>query len=83
MYFHRKDCSKNNSLLERVDPSVQHIWRFRVMGSWPAECSDGKQLFSSRGWVLARKEMICRTPKTDVLLVPENIQTSPTPLKFQ
>ena len=29
MYFRRKACSKNNSLLERV----QHIWRLRVMGS--------------------------------------------------
>ena len=33
MYFHGKDCSKNNSLLERVDSRVQHIWRLRVMGS--------------------------------------------------
>ena len=32
MYFRGKDCSKNNSLLERVDSRVQHIWRLRVMG---------------------------------------------------
>ena len=25
-----KACSKNNSLLERVDSKVQYIWRFRV-----------------------------------------------------
>ena len=34
MYFCRKACSKNDSLLERVDSRVQHIWRLQVMGSW-------------------------------------------------
>ena len=34
MYFRGKACSKNNSLLERVDSRVQHIWRLRVMASW-------------------------------------------------
>ena len=33
MYFRGKGCSKNNSLLERVDSRAQHIWRLRVMGS--------------------------------------------------
>ena len=41
MYFRGKDCSKNNSLLERVDPRLQHIWRLRVMGSWLSK-TEGK-----------------------------------------
>ena len=32
MYFREKDCSKSNSLLQRVDSRVQHIWRLQVMG---------------------------------------------------
>ena len=31
-YFRGKACSKNNSLPERIDSRVQHIWRLRVMG---------------------------------------------------
>ena len=31
MYFRGKACSKNNSLLERVDSRVQHIWRPRIV----------------------------------------------------
>ena len=33
MSFRGKACSKNDSLLERVDSRVQHIWRLQVMGS--------------------------------------------------
>ena len=39
MNSHGKACSKNNSLLQRVDLRVQHIWRIRVMGSCPNSIS--------------------------------------------
>ena len=32
-FFLGNACSKNNSLRERVDSRVQHVWRLQVMGS--------------------------------------------------
>ena len=37
MCFRGIACSKDISLLERVDLRIQHIWRLRVMGSFNAE----------------------------------------------
>ena len=52
MYFRGKACSKNNSLLERADSRVQHIWRLRVMGSWLCEvCRTFVTLWTKR-WLL-------------------------------
>ena len=30
MYFRGKACSENNSLLDRIDSRVQHIWRLLI-----------------------------------------------------
>ena len=50
MYFRGKDCSKNNSLLERVDLRVQHTWRLRVMGSFPCSRHSCLKHGSSKGF---------------------------------
>ena len=54
MYFRGKACSKNNSLLERVDSRVQHIWRLGVMGSCTVDFSQFLEFYSQEDRYLLR-----------------------------